>query len=137
MLLSRFWYVILAVAAAAGTGAALLAQAVINARTDANLAENLAHDRVVVEAMLRLEARSRLDRIAFITVDSKLGGLLRQAAGVSDEKKLRELSGQTKELLRAHVTRIVEAAGEEGGAGKRAELEPDIAFALDNDGRII
>src|SRR5262245_1307324 len=127
MLLSRFWYVLLAVAAAAGTGAALLSQAVINARTDESLAENLAHDRVVVEAMLRLEARSRLDRIAFITVDSKLGGLLRQAAGANDEK-LRELAGPTKELMRAHVARIVDAARDEAGAEKHSELEPDIAF---------
>jgi hypothetical protein len=136
MLLSRFWYVILAVAAAAATAAALLAQSVINARTDEALADSLARDRVMIEAMLRLEARSRLDRIAFITVDGKLGALLRQAAGVSDEKKLRETSGQVKELMRGHVARILEAAPEGSPEGKRV-LEPDIAFALDGEGRII
>jgi hypothetical protein len=91
----------------------------------------------MVDVMLRLEARSRLDRIAFITVDAKLGGLLRQAQGLSDEKRLRELSGAVKETLRAQVARMVEA-GRDGGAGENAaELEPDIAFALDGDGRII
>jgi len=137
MLLSRFWYLFLSVAAAAALGAALLGQAVINARSDDALADALARDRAMVDVMLRLEARSRLDRIAFITVDAKLGGLLRQAQGVSDEKRLRELSGVVKETLRSHVSRMVEA-GREGGAGENAkELEPDIAFALDGDGRII
>jgi hypothetical protein len=136
MLLSRFWYVFLAVAAAAATAAALLAQSVINARTDEALADNLARDRVMIEAMLRLEARSRLDRISFITVDSKLGALLRQAHDLTDEKKLREVSGQVKELMRGHVARIVEAAGEGSADDKRAR-EPDIAFALDGQGRII
>ena len=137
MVLSRFWYVFLAAAAAAAIGAALLGQAVINARSDDALADALARDRAMVDVMLRLEARSRLDRIAFITVDAKLGGLLRQAQGVADEKKLRELGGQVKEVLRSQVSRMVEA-GREGGANENAaELEPDIAFALDGDGRII
>src|SRR5262245_10175594 len=106
MLLSRFWYVFLAAAAAAAVGAALLGQAVINARSDEALADALARDRAMVDVMLRLEARSRLDRIAFITVDSKLGGLLRSAQGVSDEKKLRETSFAVKEVLRAQVARM-------------------------------
>lgn len=138
MLLSRFWYVILAVAAAAAVAAALLAQSVINARSDEALADKLARDRVMVDAMLRLEARSRLDRIGFITVDGKLGSVLRQAQDVSDEKKLRDLNAQAKELMRGHVARIVEAAGEDGGSPeKQRELAPDIAFALDADGRIV
>jgi hypothetical protein len=139
MLLSRFWYVFLALAAAAATAAALLSQAVINARADEALAETLQRDRTMIDAMLRLEARSRLDRLAFISVDSKLGGLLKQAQGVTDEKRLRELNNAVKEALHAHVLRMAEAAGsEEGSAGQRQkEVDPDIAFALDSDGRII
>ena len=91
MLLSRFWYFLLAIAVAAATGAAMLSQAVINSRSDEALADSLARDRAMVDAMLRLEARARLDRIAFVTVDAKLGGLLRQAQGVTDEKKLHDL----------------------------------------------
>jgi hypothetical protein len=135
MLLSRFWYILLAVAAAGATAAALLGQSVINGRSDEALADTLRRDRALVDAMLRLEARSRLDRIAFITVDTKLGALLKQAQDVTDEKKLRELNGATKELLRAHVGRMAEAAGE--GGGGRSAVEPDIVFALDNNGRII
>src|SRR6185295_13204208 len=113
MLLSRFWYILLAVAAAGAAAAALLGQSVINGRSDEALADTLRRDRAMVDAMLRLEARSRLDRIAFITVDTKLGALLKQADGVTDDKKLRELNGQAKELLRAHVSRMAEAAGSE------------------------
>jgi hypothetical protein len=139
MLLSRFWYVFLAVAAAAAAAAALLGQAVINGKSDEALADSLQRDRALASAMLRLEARSRLDRISFITVDNKLGGYLRQAQGVTDDKRLREISGSVKDTLRAHVARIVEAAssGDQSDDQKDKELEPDIAFALDADGRII
>jgi hypothetical protein len=138
MLLSRFWYVFLAVAAAAAISLALLAQAVINARSDDALTASLKRDRTMVDAVLRLEARSRLDRIAFITVDNKLGGLLKQAENVTDEKKLHDIGTQTKDVLRSQVARMVEAGGGEGdAAAKSAELQPDIAFALDGDGRVI
>lgn len=137
-MLSRFWYLVLAVAAAAGVGTALLAQGVINGRSDAALEDGLRRDRMELEALLRLEARSRLDRIAFITVDGKVGTILRKADGVTDDAKLRELSGEMKEALRGHVTRMTDAApGPETPAEKRRMVEPAIAFALDVGGRII
>lgn len=136
MLLSRFWYLFLALAVAAATAAALLAQSVVNRRSDENLEDSLNRDRVVLDAMLRLEARSRLDRIGFITVDGSLGTLLRQARDTTDEKKLRDLSSSARTALHSEVTRLVEASGAKD-AEKRLELEPDIAFALDASGRII
>src|SRR5688500_2363810 len=135
MLLSRFWYFVLSLAVAFAVGAALLAQTVVNNRSDENLEESLRRDRVVLEAMLRLEARARLDRIGFITVHGTLGGLLRQARH-SGGTQLRELTGQAQQALHGHVTRMVEAAGA-SDAEKRSELEPDIAFALDANGRIL
>jgi len=137
MLLSRFWYIILAVAAAAAAAAALLAQSVINGRSDEALAESLGRDRTMVQAVLRLEARSRLDRIAFITVDAKLGGVLKQALGITDEKKLRALSAEAKTAMRGNIVRIVESAGSEASTIQKQELEPNIAFAVDGSGRII
>ncbi|HEX7479675.1 MAG TPA: MXAN_5187 family protein [Polyangiales bacterium] len=134
MLLSRFWYLFLAVSTAAATGAALLAQGIINDKATEQVTDQLRRDRVELDAMLRLEARARLDRIGFITVDSKLGSLLKQAANVSDEKQLGKLSSDTKEVLRSHVARLIEAAGP---GAKEADVAPDIAFALDSDGRII
>ncbi|MGD8863709.1 MAG: MXAN_5187 C-terminal domain-containing protein [Myxococcales bacterium] len=131
MLLSRFWYVLLAAGAVAATAAALLAEGVVNNTTDEHLQSSLVRDRVTVDAFLRLEARTRLDRIAFITVDPKLGSVLRQARGVTDDDKLASLNSEAKQALRAHVTRLVEA-----GKGSKT-MEPDLAFALDADGRII
>ncbi len=136
MLLSRFWYILLAVAAAAATGAALLAQGIINDKSLEQVASELRRDRVELDAVLRLEARARLDRISFITVDNKLGGLLKQAAPVpvTDEKQLSKLSSDTKDVLRGHYARLLEAAGP---GAKEADVAPDIAFALDSAGRII
>src|SRR4051812_14086 len=126
MLLSRFWYLFLAVSAAAAAAAALLSQGIINDKANEQLADALRRDRIELEAVLRMEARARLDRISFISVDPKLGGLLRQAAGTSDEKVLAKLSTEAKDVLRGHVARMVEAAG---GGAKEADLTPDIAFA--------
>ncbi|MDD9934409.1 MAG: hypothetical protein OXT09_12445, partial [Myxococcales bacterium] len=131
MLLSRFWYLLLAVALGGAIAAALLARGIINERSDVQLERSLARDRVVVDAMLRLEARTRLDRIAFITVDSKLGAALVQARGTSDEKRLAELNQTARTALNAHVSRLTDVAK------KGQKLEPDIAFALDSKGRIV
>jgi len=134
MLLSRFWYVFLAVTTAVAAGAAMLAQSVINTRIDEGLEESLRRDRLQVEAFLRLDARDRLDRIAFITVDNRMGNLLRAAGGTSDDKRLREINGDLKKVMREQVTRIVDAAPKGTDA---KTVEPDIAFALDKSGRII
>ena len=138
MLLSRFWYIFLAVAAAAATAAALLAQSVINGRSDEALADSLRRDRTMVDAVLRLEARSRLDRIAFITVDTKLGALLKQAA----RRHRREEAARAQRRRQGRAARARHAHGRSRRRRrrpkrKRAELEPDIVFALDGDGRII
>ncbi|HEX2678304.1 MAG TPA: hypothetical protein VHM19_16745, partial [Polyangiales bacterium] len=134
MLVSRFWYILLSVAAAAAMAAALLAQGKINGKATEAVGDQLHRDRVMLDTALRLEARARIDRIAFITVDNKLGSLLRQARGVSDEKALGKIGGEAKDVLRSHVARMVEAAGDNA---KEADLAPDIAFALDAEGRII
>jgi hypothetical protein len=134
MLLSRFWYIFLAVIAGAAAGAALLSQGIINARTQEQTSDQLRRDRLELEAILKLEARMRLDRIAFITVDNKLGAALKQAAGVSDEKVLAKLASEAKDSLRGHVARVLEAAG---GDTKGGDLAPDIVLALDSAGRII
>ncbi len=138
MLLSRFWYAFLAVTAVAAAAAAMLAQGIINDRSDRNLEDQLRRDRFEFEAMLRVEARSRLDRIAFASVDSKLGSVLRQVRGEDDETKLREANTALKEVLRGHIDQLIEAAPGEGTREqKRARVAPDIAFALDSAGRII
>jgi hypothetical protein len=134
MLLSRFWYIIVAVAAAASAGAALLGQGVLNRQSTEHVADELARDRTDLDTMLRLEARSRLDRISFITVDPKLGGILHQAAAISDPKQLTHLNSETKDALRAHIARLLEAKSPDM---QESEIKPDLVFAVDMTGRII
>jgi hypothetical protein len=134
MLLSRFWYIFLAVTAGAAAGAALLSQGIINAHTHDQTADQLRRDRLELDAILKLEARMRLDRIGFITVDPKLGGTLKSAAGVNDEKQLAKLSSEAKDALRGHVARVLEAGGPDAKGG---DLAPDLVLGVDMAGRII
>jgi hypothetical protein len=133
MLLTRFWYIILAVIAAAGASAALLSLGVINRQGAEHVGDELRRDRTDLDAILRLEARARLDRIAFISVDNKLGAVLKQAAGVPDRQKLGGLSSEAKDAMNAHVSRLLEAQSD----ASTGAIKPDIAFAVDSGGRII
>src|SRR5258707_7547911 len=137
MLLSRFWYILLAVLVGASASAALLSLGVINRQAVEHAGDELRRDRTELDAILRLEARARLDRIAFISVDNKLGGLLKQAASVPDRTQLTKLGSEAKDALRAHVARLLEAVGGEKNSAKEADLKPDIALAVDATGRII
>lgn len=134
MLLSRFWYIFLAITAGAAASAALLSQGIINARTQDQVADQLRRDRLELDTILKVEARMRLDRISFITVDPKLGSALKSAAGVTDEKQLGRLSSEAKDALRAQVARVLEAGGPEAKGG---DLAPEIVIAVDIAGRII
>lgn len=133
MLLTRFWYIILAVIASAGVSAALLSLGVINRQAEEHVTDELHRDRTDLDAILRLEARARLDRIAFISVDNKLGSLLKQASSIGDRGQLSKVSSDTKAAMNAHVASLLEAQGD----SKSTELKPDIAFAVDMHGRIV
>jgi hypothetical protein len=135
MLLSRFWYIFLAVAAGAAASAALLSMGVINRQEIEHVTDELARDRSEIDAILRLEARARLDRIAFISVDNKLGSLLKQASGTPDPKQLGHIGSEAKDALRGHIARLLEAVGSD--SKKADDLKPDIAIAVDASGRII
>jgi hypothetical protein len=134
MLLSRFWYVFLAVTAGAAAGAALLSQGIINARTQDAVVDQLFRDRVELDLIMKIEARARLDRIGFISFDPKLGSSLKSAGGVTDEKQLAKISSEIKDALRAEVARVLEAGGSETKGG---DLAPEIVIAVDSLGRIL
>jgi hypothetical protein len=135
MLLTRFWYIILAVVASAGASAALLSLGVINRQGAEHVADELRRDRTDLDAILRLEARARLDRIAFISVDNKLGQVLKQAAAIADRGALGHVSSEAKDAMNANVSRLLEAQSD--ASANASTLKPDIAFAVDISGRII
>ena len=133
MLLTRFWYIILAVIAAAGASAALLSLGVINRQGAEHVGDELRRDRTDLDAILRLEARARLDRIAFISVDNKLGAVLKQASAASSREAVGKFQSEAKEAMNAHVSRLLEASDAKSGDS----IKPDIAFATDINGRIV
>ena len=138
LLLSRFWYLILATVAAIAAAAAMLAQGIINRQSDSRVESLLRRDRIELDAMLSLEARRRMDSIAFITVEPAIAGVLRKAAAVSDAERLGKLNSEAREALKGHFKSLAEAApGDEMLEKKIKRVKPDIAIAVDKEGRII
>ncbi len=138
LLLSRFWYLILATVAAIAVAAALLAQGIINRQSDSRVEALLRRDRIELDAMLSLEARRRMDSIAFITVEPAIAGVLRKAASVNDSGRLGKLNSEAKDAMNGHFKSLAEAApGDEMLENKIKRIKPDIAMAVDREGRII
>jgi hypothetical protein len=138
LLLSRFWYLFLAVVASAALGIALLGQGIINAKSDLNIKDLLRRDWTQLNALMRHESRTRLDRIAFITIDKKTGEILLKARSIAETSGLRELNAELKQVLHGHTMRIAKAAAGEGTLEeKRERVAPDLNIAVDSHGRII
>ena len=138
LLLSRFWYLILAAVAAIAVAAAMLAQGIINRQSDSRVESRLRRDRIELDAMLSIEARRRMDSIAFITVEPAIAGVLRKAASARDTERLGKLNIEAKDAMKAHFKSLAEAApGDEMLEKKIKRVKPDIAMALDREGRII
>ncbi len=138
LLLSRFWYLFLAVVAAAALGIALLGQGIINARSDLNIKDLLRRDWTQLNALMRFESRTRLDRIAFITIDKKTGGILLKARSIEEPNGLRELNAELKQILHGHTMRMAKVVPGKGTLEeKRERVAPDINIAVDSKGRII
>ncbi len=125
MLLSRFWYLILSAAATAGLMAAMLAANLVNEGHRATVEDELRRDRFEVEAILKLDARARIDAIAPIAANPDVRSALRQASArrageaVPDEVKTR-LTTKLSELNQ-------QLAGFRG----------DLVFAVDANGWIV
>ncbi len=132
MLLSRFWYLVLAVAAIMGLAAALLARGIINRQNVAAIDEGLRRDRFEIESLLKLDARARLDTLAPIAADPTVreaartkgqGRIDGQDAPKALKDRLRTLNQQLEEL-RADILIAVDAngiiVGQEGRKPARA-----------------
>jgi hypothetical protein len=122
MILSRFWYLLLAAAACAAATGALLAQATFNREHTTNLNNQLRRDRTELELWLRLDARSRIDAIAPIAAHPEVRDALRKASRDDevDSDRSEALAEQLKELN-----------------GQLEEMQGDLVFAVDRDGTII
>ncbi|MET0285624.1 MAG: MXAN_5187 family protein [Polyangiales bacterium] len=113
MLLSRVWFLVLAIAAIAGLSTALLARGVINREELASTDEQLRRDRFATEMLLKLDARARLDAMSPIAADSAVREGVRGKKAKELQSRLRTMNQQLE------------------------ELRADLLIAVDNDGTIV
>lgn len=123
MILSRIWYVILAILLAAAYYVVSLAVGQYNRRNAAAMDETLKADSQVVSWAMQVDARRRLDVLLLAAVDPAVGKALKGANG--------------KETIPA-------ASKDEGAKALRAfneklpaEYKNDVLFVADREGRLV
>jgi Double sensory domain of two-component sensor kinase len=123
MLLTRIWFVVLAVAATLGLSTALLARGMFNREEIADVDELLRRDRFAVESLLKLDARARIDALAPIAADGAVREGVRAKKDKALKDRLRTMNQQLEEL-RADMLIAVDADGsivaQEGRSPARA-----------------
>jgi hypothetical protein len=119
MLLSRVWFLVLAIAATLGLSTALLARGVINREQLGFADEQLRRDRFGAEMLLKLDARARLDALAPIAADG----------AVRDAMRGKRVDGQEAPKALTERLRSMNQQLE--------ELRADLLIAVDGEGRIV
>ena len=92
MVLSRVWYLVLAIAAGAGVSAALLTYGMFNRQYEADLEDSLRRDRREMEATLKLEARAQIDQIAAFAANDDIRAI---HGAPADSNPMVEFAGGT------------------------------------------
>ncbi|HEX6241155.1 MAG TPA: hypothetical protein VFZ61_09695, partial [Polyangiales bacterium] len=150
MLLSRIWFLVLAIAATFGLSAALLARGMFNRDEISDVDEHLRRDRFGVELLLKLDARARIDALGPLAADGDVRDGVRgkkvngQDAPKGLKERLRTLNQQLEEL-RADLLIAVDEKGlivaqegrrparEGAGLGKVPLVERALAGYLGDD----
>lgn len=122
-MLSRLWYLVLALAVGGALAGAFLNKSAASREAEFQLGEQLRRDRIEAELWMRLDARLRLDALASIAVEPEVRQTLRSSSGrfgtpaVATRKRL----SQTLGTLNAKL---------EEGKG-------DMVFAVDTEGEVV
>jgi hypothetical protein len=124
MLLSRFWYVVLAVALGAVLFALFLATSMFDRASVRAMGEALAGDSQVVGSFLRDDARRRASALIVPALDDDIRTHLAKASASLD-KIPNDSKDKVRAALRKHFNNIP------------AEHKFDALFALDQSGRVI
>ena len=124
MLLSRFWYVVLAVALGTVLFALFLATSMYDRASVRAMGEALAADSQVVASFLRDDARRRGSALIVPALDDDIRTHLAKSSGSLD-KIPNESKDKVRAALRKHFNHIP------------AEQKFDALFALDQSGRVI
>jgi hypothetical protein len=122
-MLTRLWYLILALAVGGALAGAFLNKSAASREAEFQLEEQLRRDRIEAELWMRLDARLRLDALASIAVEPEVRQTLRSSSGhfgtpaVATRKRL----SQKLNSLNAKL---------EEGKG-------DMVFAVDAEGEVV
>jgi hypothetical protein len=124
MLLSRFWYVVLAVALGAVLFALFLATSMYDRASVRAMGEALAGDSQVVSSYLRDDARKRASALIVPALDDDIRNHLGKASA-SPEKIPADSKDKVRAALRKHAANVP------------AEQKFDAIFAVDQSGRVV
>jgi hypothetical protein len=122
-MLSRLWYLVLALAVGGALAGAFLNKSAASREAEFQLEEQLRRDRIEAELWMRLDARLRLDALASVAVEPEVRQTLRSSSGhfgtpaVATRKRL----SQKLNTLNAKL---------EEGKG-------DMVFAVDTEGEVV
>ncbi len=122
-MLSRLWYLVLAVALGIALAGAFLNKSAASREAEFELEEQLRRDRVEAELWLRLDARLRLDALAALAVEPEVRQTLR-----SSSNKPGTPSSRTRKRL-SNKLNALNAKLEEG--------KGDMVFAVDAEGEVV
>ena len=122
-MLSRLWYLVLAVALGGALAGAFLNKSAASREADFQLEDALRRDRVEAELWLRLDARLRLDALASVAVEPEVRQTLRGSSG---------RSGTPAQSTRRRLSQKLNALN-----AKLEEGKGDLLFAVDNEGEVV
>ena len=123
MLLSRAWYVVLAIVMAAGLYVVFLAVGQYNRRNSVAMNEELASDSQVIGWQLQIDSRRRLDALLVGAVDKGMQDALVSANGKEPVPR------PAKDAAKRALSSIAEKLP--------ADYKEDVLFAVDRDGRVV
>ncbi|MGB8224968.1 MAG: MXAN_5187 family protein [Polyangiales bacterium] len=122
-MLSRLWYMVLALAVGGALAGAFLNKSAASREAEFQLEEQLRRDRIEAELWLRLDARLRLDALASIAVEPEVRQTLRSSSG---------RVGTPTTAVRKRLSQTLDALN-----AKLEEGKGDLVFAVDNEGEVV
>jgi hypothetical protein len=120
MLLTRIWFLLLAVAAILGLSTALLARGMFNRDEIGDVDAHLQRDRFGAELLLKLDARARIDALAPIAADGDVREGVRGKKEKMLKDRLRSLNQQLEELRADLLIAVDEKGAIVAQEGRRA-----------------
>lgn len=122
-MLSRLWYLVLALAVGGALAGAFLNKSAASREAEFQLEEQLRRDRIEAELWMRLDARLRLDALATLAVEPEVRQTLRSSSG----RKGTPGTGTRRRL--SQKLNQLNAKLEEG--------KGDLVFAVDAEGEVV